>query len=727
MPELVKYTFPECYTSIDKATVYALLHEAERYSFRYDGNWCANWLLSDIHDIIWIINIEGVTRKTKDGYLRAERFYWNIMLCDGSNLSDLENRQFLNLLQNIGFLAREYGDNNSWKSHKSFCDFLVALARWLYLHRDIYDPTKKMLTCINMHSIKDYFYDFSKGGVAWLLNFPQLILLKLYEHALKNKPPASVLFDPFSVPENDRILIKEWLLRNKLITNKGRHWVTNLLKFIGDSEKLGIDIETLRYQLKFRAFLSQFEHDIVPKIIFDKALREYPSHRSPTYQEVVSSQIKFESMALLANNWRQLFVLKRHFPEELPNESEITVKSFWQFARDYSTASKHTPWIPLNVALTYTNESLRWVHEYGNDIVSLYLDVVKYLQETVRPNPADQVDYINWRNSVEAYANSLSIPSSLKSLNIFGFFSQDENVQASYNRFRSNPTICETLDILIGAIAILIGFLKPMRESELRNLSLDCTELISGDGYWLSQPVRKKRVGDTGDNGSRPIPYIVAKAIEILRRLSHEIKSIERISDTFLLDKLFVIKPPKVPTQKAGVISARTLVSSLDAFCDYVNLPPDEYGRRWYLRFHETRKSFLIVFFWCFRYSSLEAARWMAMHGNVSHLYAYIQDNFPGMELPELEAQYATRQLWDFEVMQRSGETDNVEDLYIAVCKHFNVTKLNLLNEKDIEDWLEIAFRRGLYEIQPYSVNGVAGIEGTRIAFRIKKVGGDVK
>lgn len=713
--------FPEHYDLVEKAMVYSLLDEAVVYSSQYDGDWTSKWLLNNIEDDIWIINIDGVTKLTNKGYLRAKYIYWNVVLRDGTNLADPKYKKFKNVLQKIGFLAREYGNCTAWRTLARFCRFLVMLARWLFLHQDIYDPSNALLTRIDKLSVKEFIYDYGKGGIVELLKIPQQLLLLLYENALNYPPPANVLSDLYSVPYNERLAIKEWLLQNGLF-DRSRHWVTNFIRHLGNSEQIGIDTSILRHDPMFLSFLCQFQFDELPIIIHGKTLNEYPSHKAPLRQEVISTRASFQTMGSIADYWRLLFTMKRHLPDALPDEFIISRKSLWQFSRENSSPPKHTPWVPLKVSLAYTNEALRWVHVYADDLISLYLKVIEYMQNNPKPKyEKNESDATEWRNSVEEFAKSLIIPASLTKLNINTFFSTDSKLTSVRERIRNNPSICDAIEIMIGAIAVLIGFLKPLRESELRNISVDCTELVSGDGYWLNQPIRKKKVGEAGDNDSRPIPYIVARAIELMRKLSDGIKKIQEISDKYLLNKLFVNPPTKQPYLAAKLMSASDLNDSIDAFCDYVNLPTDEYGRRWYIRIHESRKSFLITFFWCFRYSSLDPARWMAMHADASHLYAYIQANFPGEELPALEAEYATTQLWNFENNQNLGETDNVEDLYNEVCNHFKVSKLNLLNEKDIEDWIEIAIQRGTLKIEPYSIKSSEGIEGIRIAFRISK------
>jgi hypothetical protein len=221
---------------------------------------------------------------------------------------------------------------------------------------------------------------------------------------------------------------------------------------------------------------------------------------------------------------------------------------------------------------------------------------------------------------------------------------------------------------------------------------------------------------------AKPVPAITAKAINLLRRLGDAFVAILNDEDTYAQKALFYLPLfNRSGKFKPQCLSRRELNDCMDRFCDYVGLPPDELGRRWYLRIHELRKSFLITFFWCFKFSSLDAARWIAGHSNEKHIYDYIQSNFPGEELPQLEAEYAAQQLWDFSHFGAAGETENIKDLYRAVCRHFGVTEIELVDRADVERWLEIAFRKGLYSIRPFRIVSQNGLIKTSVVFKIQE------
>ena len=162
---------------------------------------------------------------------------------------------------------------------------------------------------------------------------------------------------------------------------------------------------------------------------------------------------------------------------------------------------------------------------------------------------------------------------------------------------------------------------------------------------------------------------------------------------------------------------------TLSRFCDFVEIPVDQYGRRWYVNIHELRKSFLLTFFWTFKFASLDAGRWVAGHKNPDHMLAYIEANTPGEEMIESEAEYAQQQLRLFNSESTITEMQNIEKLNESVCEHFNVQSVSEVKSEDLKDWLQYAISTGEYKIEVFGIERFVANEGysewPEVAFRI--------
>ena len=265
----------------------------------------------------------------------------------------------------------------------------------------------------------------------------------------------------------------------------------------------------------------------------------------------------------------------------------------------------------------------------------------------------------------------------------------------------------------------MIALTKPSRDCEVANLPRLCLLRTCGGHYWLDSDLAKRTKSERrARTGGKPIPVITARAIQQVRKLNRSLSKLFGEDDTHLRFKLFYLpNPAKWGTGKE--IDSSSLNSYLDKFCDYIGLPPDEYGRRWYLRIHEMRKWFLLLLFWSGRYDVLDAARWIAGHTDVDHLYAYIEREFPGGKIAQLEAECAIDLLVEYDTTQVTldGEDESLVDLYQRVLYQFQVKALNMVPEREWQALVENLFEHD-YHLAPYSITTDDGYKRLCVAIR---------
>lgn len=712
---------PLHYSKADAHTVEKLLDEAHKMVTPYSSNWKAPWLLSPIESPDWILG-DGNSWYENGKWHGVRQYHWSYRLPDGTLLSDSENSLMLESCQKIAFLWRTLpegftSNNFSLVIHLSS---LSVFVRWLYLHESIYKPKEYGFLRIDHAALRDFFSQFVQGGAPWALGYPWQLLIQWYGEVFGTRPPAQVVKDPFKIGKEDRRAIAKWLEAEgyfkEPIHGGGRYLDRQRL-----ADELSCDVHSIKTHARFAAFLRLFEPTVESPLMKRRNKgREFPSHRTPTVAEVAGKKI-VDATAYI-DLFRNLLDLRPYLPEMIPDTTDIHLREVVDTIQR-GDVGRHTPWIPMKIALAYTQEALRWVHVYGDALVDTYLEVCRCLQSEGR----FQVNKLSpvHRQRREQRVKTYGFPSCLSPIGIDGWTSKlnaSLNDEA-YRVFRAAPSLNDSMGILIGAIIMLLSILKPIRSCELTELKRGCVLYAQDDGYWLSQDIAKATVAGERGSDDLPIPRIVAQALLMVDRLGEGMRELVGNSPTALRDCLFYLPPLNMSdTLQADRLKGDRARKSLDRFCDWVNLPCDEQGRRWYVRIHECRKSFLITFFWSFRYASLDAARWIAGHRDARDVYAYIQANFPGKELPEIESQYATQQLWLHESRGES-EVENAEELYQAVCRHFSVRSINLVSEQDLSDWLELAFLRGTYSIRPYTVRVKGHIVETRICFRIGKEG----
>lgn len=737
--------FPKEFTIIEQHQALELLSSAGREVTRYEGKFNAPWLLSSIDATIWKISKGEETRNIDGEAINFYQYNWSTKLYDGSNLIDLCNASLLANMQRIAFLAREMpGGPNTLTTFKSFLWSINLLARWSFVYDDILNPRHFFFSKLTHQHFTDFFTSMGKGGAIFALRYPERLLQATFPAALGRDPTAEEMDAPLNIALEDCRNVSIWLKRQGFLSKIDRSTSGDeVFKTSKIAELLGVDSDSVRGGPRWKAFISQFDFhgnnsSDIRSDWKSTGRRAMSSQHSLSLDEAREAGTSEKTLHKYFDDFKVLVALHRHLPEICPDPSVFRPQDIKQIIIMASVSSNHTPWVPLHIAMTYTTEALRWVHVYGEDLVSLFLSTYKNLHtqgllvsapEPHMKNPT-YADYtkIHKEFSVtrEQYVSTLVPQKIIRPINISGWASYVHlDGQKAFEKLKNAPSMLDAIMILVGAITIVVAMVKPIRESEFRALKRECLHHITGDGYWLSQTIRKKNIEDVLPFDSRPIPAIAAKAIQLLRRLTDGIKEIVGVTDPWLLDSLLTL--PSFGRYEAvidNVVSAQQLNCMLDAFCDHIALPTDEKKRRWYLRIHEMRKSFLITFFWTYRYASLDAARWIANHQDSTHIYAYIQANFPGEELPGLEADYASQVLRDY---QRSGKfkgTRDVEDLHRIVCEHFSVRDVSWIDEGMLKDWLEFQFETQSFQIIPYSIKTPDGHSATEIAFRITAASG---
>ena len=732
--------FPKEFTTIEQCQALALLSSAAREVTRYEGKFNAPWLLSSIDATIWKISKGEETRAINGEVINFYQYSWTTKLYDGTNLIDSCNSSLLSNMQRIAFLAREMpGGPNTLTTFKAFLWSLNLLARWSFVYGDIVNPRQFFFSKLTHQHFTDFFTSMGMGGAIFALRYPERLLQAVFPAALGRNPTAEEMGAPLNIALEDCRNVSIWLKRQGFLSKIERS--TNgeeVFKTSKIAELLGVDSDSVRGGPRWKAFISQFSFhgnnsSDIRSVLQSTGRRAMSSQHSLSLDEARDAGTSEKTLHKYFDDFKVIVALHRNLPKICPDPSVFRPQEIKQIIVRASVSSSHTSWVPLHIAMTYTTEALRWVHVYGEELVSLFLFTYKNLYtqgllvsapEPNIKNPTD-ADYTKIHKefsvSREQYVSTLVPSKILRPINISGWASYVHlNGQKAFEKLKNAPSMLDAIMILVGAITIVVAMVKPIRESEFRALKRECLYHITGDGYWLSQTIRKKNIEDFLPLDSRPIPVIAAKAIQLLRRLTDGIKEIVGVTDPWLLDSLLTL--PSFGRYEAvidNVVSAQQLNCMLDAFCDHIAMPTDEKKRRWYLRIHEMRKSFLITFFWTYRYASLDAARWIANHQNSTHIYAYIQANFPGEELPGLEADYASQVLRDY---QRSGKvkgTRDVEDLHRIVCEHFSVRDVSWIDDDMLKDWLEFQFEVQAFQIIPYSIKTPDGHSTTEIAFRI--------
>lgn len=267
--------------------------------------------------------------------------------------------------------------------------------------------------------------------------------------------------------------------------------------------------------------------------------------------------------------------------------------------------------------------------------------------------------------------------------------------------FRANVGLIDLLRVMCGCVHICIGTLMARRAGELEDLGLDCldksrTRLIFNN--------RKSGVGGKRDRIARPIPPIAVEMIQDVQRMRYELLKMGAISEIGPL--------LSYPSAQSGemVYGVEAMSRSLDLFCDYFEVAVDESGRRHYIRQHQLRRFFAMLFFWGNSFGGMETLRWFLGQTDVEHLYNYITESVSGAALASVKAGYVTDRL-----LQDGPE---VQDLAVLLIERYGTDRFAVMTRAELDEHITDLISSEDVTVEPEFVTGNHGKE-YRILIRV--------
>lgn len=259
-----------------------------------------------------------------------------------------------------------------------------------------------------------------------------------------------------------------------------------------------------------------------------------------------------------------------------------------------------------------------------------------------------------------------------------------------FNSFRSNAGLYELLQVLYGASLFVLGALSARRSGELEDLPQNC---LDKSGTRLIFRNRKSAEGDMREKEMRPIPLIAIRAIKLLQRIANG------LNELGILPK----KPPlfAAPFRMTGlppISHDRTSYERLmDNLCDYIETPLDNQGRRYYIRQHQLRRFFAMLFFWGGAFGGLDTLRWFLGHTDIEHVWHYISESVPGAALVNIKAHFAVE-----EVLNNSPDAVNLADL---LEEHYGTRDFAILDSEELDLYVEELLVEGTVSVEPQFVS----------------------
>lgn len=266
-----------------------------------------------------------------------------------------------------------------------------------------------------------------------------------------------------------------------------------------------------------------------------------------------------------------------------------------------------------------------------------------------------------------------------------------ERVKEDYfTDLRNNASLLELVRVYIGGVQIVVGALMARRSGEMIDLQaftcLDSTE------QWLLFLNRKSTTHAFGTRHlqARPIEPIAVQMIKNLIRMQKILKRIGYIQEE---TSLFA-SPCLSGTRKFSACTKELFNRNMDFFCDYFQTATNKDGQRYYIRQHQLRRFFAMLFFHSSTFGGLETLQWMLAHTNRRHVWYYITESQGGAALMGPKAQFMA------EYLHHKG-SKSYEQLAKLLKDQYGTDDFALVDIDELEDEITELMKEGKVKIEP--------------------------
>ncbi|MDD1963742.1 hypothetical protein NPS29_00255 [Pseudomonas putida] len=669
----------------------------------------ADWLVSGgIGSPEWV-----VIDNYDDGTTITVRF--DDYLPNGSMLTDRENSLLLHPIQKAAFHLKMGNLQHPSGWHKQWLrviDTSVNLARWVILNEEVFQPQEYGFQLVSDDHLRGYFQEFASGGIANTLKLEDRLLTILHYYTESDLELSDILKNKNCLDEKFLEDAVRWLntqdayllakrLKMRVVSRK---WLEAVLGCSSQLFDRYPAVANVLNQLDLKHSYSAPDEVILVPRDERRIMPVTPLVRRTMYTHKKELRI-FASAHNLVN--------------EIPKLSEA---AFNDQHLDKLGLDGHTKLLPMEVGLGAINNAAEMIICYGEQIVDAAAAFAERYTDSRAENTQAKCNhqmklFFNERKSDWAPNPEYGNTTLMERYNVISFTSDSRTLDINQG------ITFKTLHLAFyGACALLIGMCKPVREGELHRLKLDCLGWeFEGGGAELIHRQGKSGVLDQRYIIRRPIPSLVARAIQLLQVLSAKLRKIYDDENGVISDHLFYI-PHRGISSPTGKVLGETLNSAIDTFCLLLNLPRDLDGQRWKIRVHEMRKFFLLVMY---KHHDGELRRtlgYAAGHLDEEHIDAYTSFSHDDPESVKYESQCISDMLISLECGNRPTQGhDGLHALYNHVREYFNVQTIRSLGHESFIKFLSMLQRSGAYHSTVYTVE-ISGPDGvlTTLDFAIK-------
>lgn len=655
----------------------------------------ARWLLSDFDESVWLYSLD---------FKKPKKINWAVKLSDGILLTSAANKSLLDGLKYFLIVSTrnqaDYSSETNAMQGQQRKRFAIAgqLIDLLLLNSDRYQLAKYGLGGLTLGNLKEILetvasdtvvsesiYNWSTKLRSFCLDLLNRTDPQLVDSILASNPAiATNSYGDDEDDENGKGLgvspiiaprIRAALYANKLyIRNQNHGWAPDSIAIskIVYSECLwgGAQAKPTFSILCYRDEYSPFDREYDGVRVTTGQRGRLPPHMYTDFRTTLYNLGVLHEIGLPAPAIEDLIAAEKY-------EVEL------------ASQGKHRT-LPSPMIFKCLRQAIEFHLSIGTEIVNgfcrLVLHCRKHSISAANLQEEELVKIIGeklYNLGVREYGLSAHVVAGKRRLN------KGEKARY-YNWLRNNRGLTELLRIYIGSVQFAVGIMMARRVTELCNIMADTC--LDDTEQWLifSNAKSTRNLFGIRRRIARPIEPITVDMIKNLIRMQ---KTLVRIG--YLNKTMTLFASPHLKGLPEFVESDKTTYNrNLNFFCDYFETPINDLNQRYYVRQHQLRRFFAMLFFYCGSFGTLDTLQWMLGHNDPSHVWHYITESTDGVVLQGAKAHYVAE-------MIHQGGAEDFHDLSELLKSRYGSSDFCLIDTNDLEDRIQELMSEGTVEIEP--------------------------
>jgi len=652
----------------------------------------ATWLLSPFEDPIWKYNFEF-----KKGYLSLD---WNVYLSDNSSLIDANNSDLLDSLKYWLIASTTPNRGGSLIGIKfQYASFnrTISLIDYLIMNDDLFKLSSYGLAALSEDDLKAILTKIASTSSAseslfnWsseLVNFTQNLLTVTDKSKIRNAVNTTNGIAVVTAADEDESQF--WGINPADIPNLRAALQVNGL--IAYNRRVGYAPNSILISKKI--YINTLRTKLIDKPAF-LLFCFFPS--TEVYQreyeavDVRTGIGKSVSPIVFVEYVKALYKLGTLHELNIGAPSIEDILSIKNFRVELKKMGRFRT-LPAQIVFNAVKHAVEFHIDHGREVLNGFLRVALVTKK--KNCRTCDLTYEDFRKAIGPRLRALGVTELGMSKSGKAATVPIEKIGISkaeyFASLRANRRLIPLVHVYFGAVQLVVGALTARRAGELNDLEIGMA--LDNSGAWIVFQNRKSTKGLMGlrSTEARPIEPVgteMLKEIERFQKILNRIGFGEKVSSLFCA-------PSLLPESHRILASRFSFNKNLDEFCDYFETPINTDGRRYYIRQHQLRRFFALLFFYSNSFGGLETLQWMLGHTDLHHVWHYITESIGGDVLRGAKSQFVA------ESLHRDG-AESFKDLALLLKQRYGTDDFTLIDTEELEHYVLELLEEGDIDIEP--------------------------